>query len=64
MEEVKRENEMLKQRIRELERTIRGHDADGQRGRTGAPPAEMDTAGASNPESTSNVTAVPQGSSS
>lgn len=39
MEEVKKENEMLKQRIRELERIVRGNDADAQRGRTGAPPA-------------------------
>lgn len=38
MEEVKRENEMLKQRIRELERVIKGNnDPDAQRGRPGAP---------------------------
>ena len=37
MEEVKKENEALKQRIRDLERQIRGNnDADGQRGRRGA----------------------------
>jgi uncharacterized membrane protein YccC len=34
LEEAKRENELLKQRIRELERLIKG-DADGQRGRRG-----------------------------
>jgi hypothetical protein len=63
MEEVKRENEMLKQRIRELERTIRGHEADGQRGRTGAPPAQSGTIGTSNPDptsTTSSAAAVPQ----
>lgn len=38
LEEAKRENEMLKRRIRELERMIRGGgDADTQRGRRGAP---------------------------
>lgn len=36
LEEAKRENEMLKHRIRELERMIRG-ETDGQRGRRGAP---------------------------
>lgn len=36
LEEVKRENEALKQRIRELERAIRGRD-EGSRGRSGAP---------------------------
>lgn len=36
LEDAKRENEMLKQRIRDLERQIKG-DADGQRGRQGAP---------------------------
>jgi hypothetical protein len=38
LEEVKKENEALKQRIRDLERMIRGNnDTDGQRGRRGAP---------------------------
>jgi hypothetical protein len=37
LEDVKRENEMLKQRIRDLERMIRSGDADAQRGRRGAP---------------------------
>jgi cell division septum initiation protein DivIVA len=37
LDEAKRENEFLKRRIRELERTIRGGgDADAQRGRRGA----------------------------
>lgn len=39
LEDVKRENEMLKQRIRDLERMIRTGDADAQRGRRGAPPS-------------------------
>jgi hypothetical protein len=40
LEEVKRENEALKQRIRDLERMIKGNEGgDGQRGRTGAPPS-------------------------
>jgi hypothetical protein len=53
LEEVKKENEALKQRIRQLERMIRGSDtaADGQRGRRGAPPAA------------GNATAGPQESS-
>ena len=38
LEEAKRENELLKRRIRELERLIRG-DGDGQRGRR-APSAQ------------------------
>jgi hypothetical protein len=38
LEEAKRENEVLKQRIRELERMIKGNESDGQRGRSGAPP--------------------------
>jgi hypothetical protein len=42
LEDVKRENEMLKQRIRDLERLIRSGDADGQRGRRGAPPTATD----------------------
>ncbi|KAF2828514.1 hypothetical protein CC86DRAFT_261235, partial [Ophiobolus disseminans] len=37
LEEVKKENETLKQRIRDLERMIRSGDADAQRGRRGAP---------------------------
>jgi hypothetical protein len=37
LEDVKRENEMLKNRIRDLERMIRSSDTDGQRGRRGAP---------------------------
>lgn len=41
LEEVKKENEALKQRIRDLERMIRGGDADAQRGRRGAPPGQQ-----------------------
>ncbi|KAJ4313655.1 hypothetical protein N0V94_006825 [Neodidymelliopsis sp. IMI 364377] len=37
LEEVKRENEVLKQRIRELERAIRSGEGEGARGRSGAP---------------------------
>lgn len=38
LEEVKKENEALKQRIRDLERMIRSSgDAEAQRGRRGAP---------------------------
>lgn len=41
LEEAKRENELLKRRIRDLERMIRGSgDADAQRGRSGAPPSD------------------------
>lgn len=36
LEEVKRENEVLKERIRQLERAIRGGE-EGSRGRSGAP---------------------------
>ncbi|KAF1841898.1 uncharacterized protein K460DRAFT_293554 [Cucurbitaria berberidis CBS 394.84] len=54
LEEVKRENERLKQRIRDLERMIRGTDTDGQRGRRGAPPAQGNTGG------TAGADAVPQ----
>lgn len=52
LEDVKRENEMLKQRIRDLERAIRNGDADAQRGRRGAPASttEPAAAGASAPE--------------
>lgn len=39
LEEVKRENEVLKQRIRDLERAIRGGE-EGSRGRSGAPATE------------------------
>ncbi|KAJ4333143.1 hypothetical protein N0V95_009497 [Ascochyta clinopodiicola] len=39
LEEAKRENEVLKQRIRELERAIRGGE-EGARGRSGAPASE------------------------
>jgi cell division protein FtsB len=38
LEEVKKENELLKQRIRELERAIRGGEE--VRGRSGAPATE------------------------
>jgi hypothetical protein len=37
LEEAKKENEALKQRIRELERMLKGNESDGQRGRSGAP---------------------------
>ena len=39
LEEVKKENEVLKERIRELERAIRGREGDGEgeRGRRRAP---------------------------
>lgn len=40
LEEVKRENEVLKQRIRDLERQIRGGEE--VRGRSGAPATEAD----------------------
>lgn len=42
LEEVKKENEILKQRIRDLERAIRGGE-EGARGRSGAPAAEGST---------------------
>jgi anti-sigma28 factor (negative regulator of flagellin synthesis) len=46
LEEAKRENEVLKRRIRELERAIRGGDAaDMQRGRTGAPTSAVTASG-------------------
>lgn len=39
LEDAKKENDVLKQRIRDLEKLIReGEGADGQRGRRGAPP--------------------------
>lgn len=47
LEEVKRENEALKQRIRELERMIRANDAEGQRGRRGGP---LQTSSGSRPD--------------
>ncbi|PZD42520.1 DivIC domain containing protein [Pyrenophora tritici-repentis] len=41
LEEVKKENEALKQRIRQLERMIRGNnESEGQRGRRGAPQSQ------------------------
>ncbi|EAT84593.1 hypothetical protein HBI56_179100 [Parastagonospora nodorum] len=46
LEDVKRENEMLKQRIRDLERAIRSGDADAQRGRRGAPASTTEAAAA------------------
>ncbi|KAH8732389.1 hypothetical protein GQ44DRAFT_735309 [Phaeosphaeriaceae sp. PMI808] len=46
LEHVKRENDMLKQRIRDLERMIRAGDADAQRGRQGAPASTTNNAGA------------------
>ncbi|KAL6706570.1 hypothetical protein ACN47E_005326 [Coniothyrium glycines] len=64
MEEVKRENEMLKQRIRELERIVRGNDADAQRGRRGAPPAQSGVTIPSTTEQTSDNAAPSQESSS
>ena len=53
LEEAKRENELLKRRIRELERLIRG-DGDGQRGRS-APSAQ---GSAVNGHATTNGTAA------
>jgi hypothetical protein len=44
LEDVKRENEMLKNRIRDLERMIRSSDTDGQRGRRGAPVTSAEAA--------------------
>lgn len=43
LEEAKRENDILKRRIRELEKALRGNNdaADGQRGRTGAPTSDV-----------------------
>lgn len=37
LEELKKENEALKQRIRDLEKAIRGTGPEGQRGRSGQP---------------------------
>jgi hypothetical protein len=64
LEEVKKENEALKQRIRDLERMIRGNnDADGQRGRRGAP-GEGNGVGNAAPSGTAealaNASTVPQ----
>jgi predicted nucleic acid-binding Zn-ribbon protein len=61
LEEVKKENEALKQRIRDLERMIRGNDADGQRGRRGAPQSQGNGAGnaTSSAEASTNAAAVP-----
>ncbi|KAL1799968.1 hypothetical protein ACET3X_000310 [Alternaria dauci] len=67
LEEVKKENEALKQRIRDLERQIRGNnDADGQRGRRGAPPQSQSTGvgnASDNTQAPANTTAVPEESS-
>jgi hypothetical protein len=60
LEEVKKENEALKQRIRDLERMIRGNNdaADGQRGRRGAPQSQSSGVGntSDNGEVPANVT--------
>ncbi|EDU51242.1 hypothetical protein Ptr902_11436 [Pyrenophora tritici-repentis] len=46
LEEVKKENEALKQRIRQLERMIRGNnESEGQRGRRGAPQSQSSVVG-------------------
>ncbi|KAF2133210.1 hypothetical protein P153DRAFT_151853 [Dothidotthia symphoricarpi CBS 119687] len=45
MEEVKRENELLKQKIIDLERMIKAKEAEDQRGRSGARPAQNDVVG-------------------
>ena len=66
LEEVKKENEALKQRIRDLERQIRGNnDADGQRGRRGAPQSQSSGVGnaSDNTQVPANATAVPEESS-
>jgi|TARA_R110002003_G_scaffold44_15_gene3381 hypothetical protein len=55
LEEVKRENEMLKQKIRDLERMIRSGDADAQRGRTGAPSTAGNTTGTATGTATSTA---------
>jgi hypothetical protein len=65
LEVVKEENEALKQRIRDLERMIKGNNdtADGQRGRRGAPPAEGNGVGNAtgvHAEALANSAAVPQ----
>ena len=62
LEEVKRENEVLKQRIRDLERMIRRGEGDGQRGRRGAPPAPI-TTGTGSAEPSAGVAVVPEESS-
>ncbi|OSS53674.1 hypothetical protein B5807_00705 [Epicoccum nigrum] len=55
LEEVKKENEVLKERIRELERAIRGRggEGEGERGRRGAPSGEGVGAGAAGSAPTS-----------
>lgn len=53
LEEAKRENDMLKRRIRELERLIKG-DGDGQRGRRGAPANTNGTSGDSTANGAAN----------
>jgi hypothetical protein len=65
LEEVKKENEALKQRIRQLERAIRGNDTDGQRGRRGAPQPQASGVASvtSDTEVPANPPAVPQESS-
>jgi anti-sigma28 factor (negative regulator of flagellin synthesis) len=56
LEEAKRENEVLKKRIRELERAIRGGDAaDTQRGRTGAPTSAVTASGTTATSATAEV---------
>ena len=56
LEVVKRENEALKQRIRDLERMIRGGDVDARRGRSGGPPPQQ-----SNGTSGAEVSLEPDG---
>ncbi|KAF1831363.1 hypothetical protein BDW02DRAFT_572126 [Decorospora gaudefroyi] len=66
LEEVKKENEALKQRIRDLERMMRGNsDADGPRGRRGAPQSQSSGVGNSSTghveaPANNNVAVVPQ----
>jgi predicted nucleic acid-binding Zn-ribbon protein len=66
LDEVKKENEALKQRIRDLERQIRGNnDADGQRGRRGAPQSQSSGVGnaSDDAQAPANARAVPEESS-
>ncbi|KNG49416.1 hypothetical protein TW65_03586 [Stemphylium lycopersici] len=66
LEEVKKENEALKQRIRQLERQIKGNpEAEAQRGRRGAPQQtstsnEVAANVSASTESSANVAAVPE----
>lgn len=47
LDEAKRENEVLKRRIRELERALKGNaEGDNQRGRTGGRAEQQGTEGA------------------